>query len=101
MKTNITDVMISTPSLQYDPQSDRLNCFYYYRGRGVLNRRSMPAKEAFRSPLNWSAPETVAIGSRDMREAGNVNGLFCGGSHILAYYSGTMPDIGIYILHVK
>ncbi|MBR2373745.1 MAG: exo-alpha-sialidase [Lentisphaeria bacterium] len=99
--TNITDVNISTPSLIYDRENDTVSCYYFYRGRGILNRRRAAVKEIFDAPLNWPPPETVASGSCEVCEAGNVNAAVCGRDHILAYYSGTMPDTAVYIKKIN
>ncbi len=99
--TNITDVNISTPSIIYDPESGRLSCYYFYRGRGVLNRRVADAEYIFDHPRHWPAPETVAIGSCEVCEAGNVNVVGYGQCHALAYYSGSLPDTAVYIKLIR
>lgn len=95
--TNITDVNISTPSLILDPDSGLVSCYYFYRGRGLLNRRTAEAEKIFNAPLLWPAPETVAAGSCEVCEAGNVNAVRLGSRHVLAYYSGAMPDTAIFV----
>ena len=100
-KTNITDVYISTPSLVYDPAAECVSCYYFQRGKGILNRRKADVKDIFESPCRWPAPETVAIGSCEVCEAGNVNAVAWNGRHILAYYSGTMPDTAVYTTSVE
>ena len=96
-KTNITDVMISTPSLILDRGTGLVSCYYYYRGKGLLNRRTADAREIFDAPLCWSAPETVAVGSCEVCEAGNVNAVSSPMGHVLAWYSGKMPSTAIYV----
>ena len=96
-RTNITDVNISTPSLIYDPGTGLVNCYYFYRGRGVLLRRSASAEYIFRRPFNWPAAEPVATGSCEVCEAGNVNAVRLGSKHVLSYYSGSMPHTAVYV----
>ena len=96
-KTNITDVMISTPSLIHDRETDLVSCYYYYRGKGLLNRRIADAREIFDAPLNWSEPETVASGSCEVCEAGNVNAVSSPMGHVLSWYSGKMPSTAVYV----
>ncbi len=95
--TNITDVNISTPALIYNAESGTVSCCYFHRGKGVLNCRLAQVEDIFDSPLNWPPPETVAIGSCEVCEAGNVNATTLGGKHILAYYSGAMPNPAVYV----
>ena len=96
-KTDITDVMISTPSLIHDRETDLVSCYYYHRGKGMLKRRTADAREIFDAPLNWSEPETVAFGSCEVCEAGNVNAVSSPAGHVLAWYSGKMPSTAVYV----
>ena len=96
-KTNITDVMISTPSLILDRETGLVSCYYYYRGKGLLNRRFADARGIFDAPLSWSEPETVARGSCEVCEAGNVNASASPMGHVLAWYSGKMPSTAVYV----
>ena len=96
-KTNITDVMISTPSLILDRDRDLVSCYYYHRGKGLLKRRFADVREIFDAPLNWSGPETVAVGSCEVCEAGNVNAVSSPMGHVLAWYSGKMPCTAVYV----
>lgn len=96
-KTDITDVMISTPSLILDRDTGVVSCYYYHRGRGLLKRRTADARKIFDAPLNWSEPETVALGSCEVCEAGNVNAVSSPMGHVLAWYSGQMPSTAIYV----
>lgn len=96
-RTNITDITVSTPSLIYEKDSGKIFCYYFYRGRGLLNRRTAEAQYIFHHPLCWGEAQTVGIGSKEVCESGNVNAAFLGKEHILAYYSGTMPDTAVYV----
>ena len=96
MKTNIADVLISTPSLIYDRETGIVSCYYYHRGKGLLKRRIADARKVFDAPLNWSEPETVATGSCEVCEAGNVNAVSSPVGHVLVWYSGKMPSTAVY-----
>lgn len=96
-RTNITDVNISTPGLLYNPENDEVCCYYFYRGRGILNCRRTKARYIFDRPRFWPAPEIVTTGSKEVCEAGNVNAVQLGNDHLLSYYSGAMPDTAVYI----
>ena len=100
-KTNISDVFISTPSLVYDPAEQMVSCYYFQRGKGILNCRRAAVQSVFDSPCCWPPPETVAIGSCEVCEAGNVNAVSLNGKHILAYYSGKIPDTAVYTLAIE
>jgi hypothetical protein len=95
--TNIGDVTASTPSLVLDAATGLLSNYYYQRGRGVLWRRVVDPDRVFDHPLDWPAPEPVAIGSRVTFDAGNVNATAVGGTHYLAFYSGQAPDTAILV----
>ena len=96
-KTNITDVRISTPSLIYDPEKDMVSNYYFHRGRGILNCRKAKASYIFDHPLEWQAPETIALGGMDECEAGNVNACGADGKVYISWYSGIIPDTGVYV----
>ena len=96
-RTNITDVNISTPSLLYSPESGEVCCYSFYRGRGILNCRKADAGYIFDHPRNWFASEIVTTGSKEVCEAGNVNAVQFGKKHLIAYYSGALPDTAVYV----
>ena len=86
-RTNITDVLESTPSLLLD--RGRLYLYYYQRMAGQLKCRSAEVEAVSGKPLSWQAPRIVALGSKAWHHAGNVNALLLGnGDHGLAFYSG-------------
>ena len=99
-KTNIRDVMASTPSLIVDPESGRLFNYYYERGRGVIRRRIARAETIFDHPLDWPVSEAVGIGSLSPWDSGNVNATAIGRTHYLAYYSGKDPETAVFVLPV-
>lgn len=96
-KTNIGDILCSTPSLIYDAETGLLSNYYYYRGQGRLCRRVVRPERIFDSPLAWSASETVAVGSAVTFDAGNVNATVFGKTHALAFYSGKAPDTSVLV----
>lgn len=99
-RTNIRDVFWSTPSLIYDPESNLIGNYYYWRGKGLLNRRSADASSIFDHPQEWPEPVTVATGSSSIREAGNVNSTVSGSEHFLSYYSGEASETAILVTAV-
>ena len=85
-RTNITDVVESTPSLLFD--RGKFYLYYYQRGAGQLKCRIADPASVMADPLRWPVPEVAALGSREWHHAGNVNALSFGNTHCLAFYSG-------------
>ena len=97
-QTNIGDVLISTPSLIFDPKTGLLTNYYYQRGRGgVLRRRVVKPDTVFAHPLKWPPSEAVAKGSQATIDAGNVNATALHGIHYLSFYSGQSPDTAVLV----
>ena len=96
-KTNIGDVLCSTPSLILDAKTGLLSNYYYQRGRGVLWRRAVDPNSVFDNPLSWPPSEAVAAGSRVTFDSGNANATVIGGTHYLSFYSGKAPDTAILV----
>jgi len=97
-QTNIGDVLISTPSLIFDPKSGLLTNYYYQRGRGgVLRRRVVKPETVFDQPLRWPPSEAVAKGSQATIDAGNVNATVLQDIHYLSFYSGQSPDTAVLV----
>ncbi|MDO4573947.1 MAG: sialidase family protein [Planctomycetia bacterium] len=96
-RTNIGDVLASTPSLIYDAATGLLSNYYYERGRGVLRRRVVRPDDVLERPLAWPASEAVALGSAVTFDAGNVNATFLGNTHFLAYYSGKGANTSVLV----
>lgn len=86
-KTNITDVLESTPSLLFD--RGKFYLYYFQRCAGLLKCRTADPALVMADPLRWPVPEVAAFGSRERQHAGNVNALSCGDTHCLAFYSGS------------
>lgn len=93
--TNITDVLESTPSLILD--RNRLFLYYFQRGTGQLKVRTADPDFIRNNPLGWSAPEVVALGSREGCHAGNVNSVICGDNHCLAFYTGDEKNTAVVV----
>ncbi len=96
-QTNIGDVRLSTPSLLFDAEKNLICHYYYQRGKGFLKRRVNHPEEVWENPAAWSEPETVAEGSTEFLDAGNVNSVSAGGIHFLAYYSGKLPETSVLV----
>ena len=86
-RTNITDVLESTPSLLFD--RGKFYLYYYQRWTGQLKCRVADPAQVMGNPLCWPAPEVAALGSPEMHHAGNVNAVSWGDVHCLAFYSGS------------
>ena len=95
--TNITDVLISTPSLIYDKSKGLISNYYYQRGRGMLKRRVAKVDKIWGNPLGWEKPEIIAFASAKGFDAGNVNATIIGDTHYLAYYSGDRKQTSVVI----
>jgi hypothetical protein len=97
-QTNITDVLISTPSLILDAKTGLLSNYYFQRGRaGILWRRVVDPKSVIANPLQWPVAEAVAVGSGSTIDAGNVNATVIGDTHYLSFYSGKAPDTAVLV----
>lgn len=100
-RSNISDVLLSTPSLILDTQTGLLSNYYYQRGAGgVLRRRVVDANRIFDHPLHWPASEAVAQGSTASIDAGNVNATVIGAKHYLSYYSGKSPQTAVFVSEI-
>lgn len=89
-KTNISDVLSSTPSLVFDSATGRLYNYYYHRKARILKRRVAAADAIFDNPETWPEPETLAKGNEiEYWDAGNVNVTSLGDHHYAALYTGT------------
>ena len=102
VRTNIRDVLASTPSLVYDAEKGIVYNYYYERGRKVIKRRVARVDDVWNDPLAWPVGEAVAVGDEERpHDAGNVNAVAVGGRHYLAYYSGTHADTSVYVAEVS
>ena len=101
VRTNIRDVMASTPSLIYDAGRGLVYNYYYERGRGVVKRRVARVDEVWNDPLAWPAGEAVALGVEERPwDAGNVNAVASEGRHFLAYYTGNEHNTRVVVAAV-
>lgn len=97
-RTNIRDVMASSPSLIYDARTGIVYNYYYERGRHVVKCRVAKVADVFEHPFDWPTPQAVLIGDEKRpHDAGNVNAVKVGGRHYLTYYSGSDTDTTVYV----
>ncbi len=97
-RTNIRDVLASSPSLIYDAAKGIVYNYYYERGRKVIKCRIVKADDVFDRPFDWPAPQAVLTGDEFRPwDAGNVNAVEMNGRHFLTYYSGTDKDTTVYV----
>lgn len=99
-RTNIGDVMASTPSLVLDAQTGLLSNYYYERGRGILRSRVVDPTTVFDNPLHWPASEVVAIGSKVTFDSGNANATVSNNKHYISFYSGKAPDTSVMVTEI-
>ncbi|MBQ6619275.1 MAG: exo-alpha-sialidase [Thermoguttaceae bacterium] len=99
-QTNITDVLSSTPTVLYDPETDLVTCYYFHRGRGILRCRRTKAGDIFDRPLTWPDSRAAALGSESTWDTGNVNAVRVGGKDYLAFYSGKDPNTAVFVKEV-
>jgi len=95
-RTNIADVLASTPSLVYEPAAKTVSNYYYQRGAGLLKVRVANVAEVFDHPDRWPAPRVLAAdGAGNPWDAGNANAVSHGGRHVVAWYAGDSKDTSI------
>jgi hypothetical protein len=100
-KTNISDVLESTPSLVFDRGRGVLSNYYYQRGARQLKRRIVDAAWIFSRPLEWPEPEVLAAGAEKIAcDAGNVSVTTVGRMHYPALYSGSETDTTVFVVPV-
>ena len=99
-RTNIGDVMASTPSLILDPSTGLLSLYYYERGRGLLRRRVVDPERVFDDPMAWPESEIIATGSSIAWDSGNANATVIGDRHFISFYSGKAPDTKVLVSEV-
>jgi hypothetical protein len=101
-KTNITDVLESTPSLVFSPETGLVANYYYQRGARKLKRRVANANDVFLNPESWPPPETFAEGEEERDyDAGNVNATFADSVHHLAFYTGSTSNTEVRAVAVR
>ena len=98
-RTNISDVLQSTPSLLFDPGTGVVANYYYQRGARLLKRRVAFADAVFANPGSWPEPVILARGHEERPfDAGNVNAIAIGNRHFAATYSGTASDAAVFVV---
>lgn len=98
--TNIRDVMASTPSLIYDPETDLLHNYYYERGKSMLKRRVVHPDDIWGKPLSWPKPQVIAYGSDSAWDSGNACATHIGKRHHIAYYTGKAPHTSVVVASI-
>jgi len=97
-RTNIRDVLASSPSLVYDAKTGLVANYYYERGRKVVKCRTAKADFIFDRPFDWPVPRAVLVGDEARpQDAGNVNAVAMNGRTYLAYYSGNETNTTVYV----
>lgn len=96
-RTNIGDVLLSTPSLVLDKKTWLLSNYYYHRGRGILKRRVVNAESIWGHSKEWPDFEAIATGSDKAQHAGNVNAVGVGKIHYCTYYTGDEKQTAVVI----
>lgn len=100
-RTNIRDIIESTPSLIFDPATGLVSNYYYQRGARNLKRRVAVADEVFGNPAAWPEPEILAGGMEERDyDAGNVNATSSGAVHYLAFYTGSTSNTEVRVVRV-
>lgn len=100
-RTNITDVLCSTPSVVYDAKRGVLVNYYFQRGRGILKRRVARIEDVAANPLAWPAPEFLVQGSTSTFDTGNVNVTTIGQTHYACYYTGKHPQTSVVVAPIS
>lgn len=96
-RTNISDVRGSTPTLVLDKKTGLVSNYYYYRGKGLLKRRTVNANSIFDHPDKWPQPEVIAEASKSTWDAGNTNATADKGKHYISFYSGKPSHTSIFL----
>ena len=97
-RTNISDVLESTPSLVYDAKSGLLANYYYHRGARKLKRRVAAAEFIFGHPDRWPEPEILDTGfEKRAHDAGNVKATRLGDTDCCAWYTGTQSNSAVVV----
>ena len=100
-RTNVADVLESTPSLVPDTATGRLTLYYYHRGAKKLKRRTANAGKVFAEPTAWSEPEVLFTGEEERPyDAGNVNVTVLNGTHYAGFYTGTSSKTAVLVLEI-
>ena len=99
--TNITDALISSPSMILDSQSGDISLYYFAHTTGNLKRREVNFKDVWNNPQNWSDFEILESESARGQDTGNVKTTSINGLHIATYYAGSSTNTGIYGVIIK
>ena len=101
-RTNIDDVLDSTPSLIYDEKSGIVFNYYFQRGAGVLKCRRAKAATVWTDPSAWGEPEIIAYGEKNRPfDSGNANAIAFGEENLIAFYAGDEKNCRVVVSHHK
>lgn len=92
--TNITDIVLSTPSVLYN--NGTLSLYYFQRGVGALRLRTASPETIWNNPTSWPDSSIIAHGTTSGQDTGNVNACQFGDIQIAGFYSGDSTNTGIY-----
>ena len=96
-RTNISDIALATPSLIFDPETGRIDHYYYQRGAGLLKKRTVSLDAIWDNPEGWPEPRILAKRSTADHHAGNVNATRMDGRTILAWYEGDSVNTSVFM----
>ena len=100
-RTNIDDVLKSTPSLLYDAKTGVVRNYYYHRGLGQLKLRSARLSDVWDAAGAWPESETLVADSGRLSHAGNVNATSLNGIDSIAYYTGSKAGCSIMVVQTR
>ena len=99
-RTNIRDVMLSTPSLLLDEKTGLVRNYYYQREAGFLKRRTARLSDVFDNAMAWPDPEILVSDRGVSYHAGNANAVEDSGVDYVAYYTGNDSDCAVMVMPV-
>ena len=101
-RTNIDDVLESTPSMIYDANTGTVFNYYYQRGARKLKCRNASADSVFGYPRTWPEPKVLFMGNEERPyDAGNVNATMLDGRHLLATYTGSPSNTTVVVIATR
>ena len=95
-ETNIAEYR-NTPTIVYEPVSDKLYLYIYNRANGELEKWSKTSSVIFGNPTNWGEPIILTQNGGTGIDAGNANAISKDGYNYIAFYSGNSISTGIYL----
>lgn len=97
-RTNIDDVLESTPTLVFGRKTGIVRNYYYQRGIGLLKCRSAMADAVFHDSMAWPEPAVLAQGGTNRPyDSGNANAVGFGDKDAVIYYSGDAVNCNVVV----